>query len=184
VLSSGMTDDRHLQTPRLVMSPPGLEDFAGIARLWADAQVTRFIGGKPLSREDCWSRLLRARGHWDLFGYGYWTVRLKPGGRFVGEVGFGDFQRMIEPPFGGAPEMGWAFDPGVHGQGLAREAAQAAIDWAAARLGARLVCLIDPANIPSLRLAAKLGFAEYARTSYRGDPVVLLERITPPDPAP
>ena len=72
-----------LETPRTVMAPPAVEDFAGIAQLWADAQVTRFIGGKPLGREECWSRLLRARGHWELMGYGYWTVRLKAGGRFV-----------------------------------------------------------------------------------------------------
>lgn len=173
-----------LQTPRLVIAPPAVEDFAGIARLWADPEVTRFIGGKPLGREECWSRLLRARGHWELMGYGYWTVRLKAGGGFLGEVGFGDFQRAIDPPFEGAPEMGWAFVPQAHGQGLAREAAEAALAWAAGRLGRRLVCLIDPANAPSLKLAGRLGFVEYARTTYRGEPTVLLERVRPPGRAP
>lgn len=169
--------DARLETARLVMAPPAVEDFAGVAHLWADAQVTRFIGGKPLGREECWARLLRARGHWELMGFGYWTVRLKTGGRFVGEVGFGDFQRTIDPPFDGAPEMGWAFVPDAHGQGLAREAAEAAITWAAGRLSRRLVCLIDPANAPSLKLAGRLGFVEYARTTYRGEPTVLLERV-------
>ena len=55
--------------------------------------------------------------------------------------------------------------------------AEAAIAWAEGRLQRRLVCLIGPANAPSLRLAARLGFAEYARTTYRGEPTVLLERL-------
>ena len=39
-----------------------------------------------------------------------------------------------------------------------------------------MVCLIHPENVPSLRVAAKFDFCEYARTTYKGEPGVLLER--------
>jgi RimJ/RimL family protein N-acetyltransferase len=39
--------------------------------------------------------------------------------------------------------------------------------------------MIDPDNAPSLRLAAKMGYAEYARAAYAERSVVLLERPAP-----
>ena len=74
--------------------------------------------------------------------------------------------------------MGWVLAPHTHGQGYAAEAAQAALAWGDAHLPvARTVCLIDVANLPSLRLAAKCGYQEIDRVSYKGVPVVLLERF-------
>ena len=68
----------------------------------------------------------------------------------------------------------------AHGQGFAREAAEAMLAWADGALRARrMVCLIDPANAPSLALAARLGFAPFAETRYKGRDSVLLERLTP-----
>lgn len=39
--------------------------------------------------------------------------------------------------------------------------------------------MIDPDNAPSLRLAAKMGYAEYARAANAERSVVLLERPAP-----
>jgi L-amino acid N-acyltransferase YncA len=39
-----------------------------------------------------------------------------------------------------------------------------------------VVCIIDPDNAPSLKLADKMGFLEVARTTYREAPTVLLQR--------
>jgi RimJ/RimL family protein N-acetyltransferase len=36
--------------------------------------------------------------------------------------------------------------------------------------------MIDPANAPSLRVAGRCGFREYARTTYKGEPTILFER--------
>ncbi len=109
-----------LETDRLILRPHVREDFDESYALWSDETVTRFIGGKPFSREEVWSRLLRYAGHWALLGYGYWVIREKNSGRFVGEIGFADYQRDIEPPLG-APEIGWALMPSMHGIGYATE---------------------------------------------------------------
>jgi RimJ/RimL family protein N-acetyltransferase len=165
-----------IATARLTLRPHGVEDFEDSAAMWGDAGVTRFIGGRPASREECWARLLRYAGLWSLLGYGYWVVRETATGRFVGEVGFGNFLRELEPPFGDTPEMGWALSPAAQGQGYAAEAVRAAAAWGDRRGWRRTVCMIAPDNAASLRVAAAVGFAEYARTGFKGSPTVLFER--------
>jgi RimJ/RimL family protein N-acetyltransferase len=166
-----------LETPRLRLRGHRLADFAPCAAMWADPIVTRFIGGRPSTEEEVWARLLRYRGHWAHLGFGYWAVEEKASGAFVGELGFADFQRDLAPPFGDRPELGWALSPSVHGRGYATEALLAALRWGDARFGhLPTVCMIAPENAPSLRVAAKLGFREYLRTTYKGEPTVLLER--------
>jgi RimJ/RimL family protein N-acetyltransferase len=167
-----------LDTERLTLHPHRLEDFADSAALWADPVVVRHIGGKPFAEEASWGRLLRYIGHWQALGFGYWVVREKASGRFLGEVGFADFKRAVEPSLDGAPEMGWVLTPSAHGHGYATEAVNAALAWATQHFGAaqRTVCMIDPDNEASLKVAARCGFVEFARTSYGGAPVILLER--------
>ena len=111
-----------------------------------------------------------------VLGYGYWAVEEKASGRFAGDVGFADFHRMIEPSIRGVPEAGWVLAPDFHGRGYASEAVAAALQWLDQHRRGRSVSIIDPANLPSLKLAARNGFREYARTVMMGEKVILLER--------
>jgi RimJ/RimL family protein N-acetyltransferase len=166
-----------LDSERLTMRGHALEDFDDYTAMWGDPKVTRHIGGRPLSREECWTRLLRNVGHWQLSGFGYWLVRERASGRFVGEVGFADLKRDLEPSVEGLPEIGWVLAPWSYGQGFATEAARAAIGWIDRdRSPKRTVCLIDADNAASLRVAAKLDYREFARSTYKGAPVIVFER--------
>lgn len=166
-----------LHTERLVLSGHTVDDFADSAAMWADPDVVRFIGGRPSTEEEAWSRLLRYVGHWAALGFGYWVVRERASGRFVGEVGLADFRREIAALFGGAPESGWALAPWAHGRGYATEAVGAMLAWAQSDLGAaRTVCMIEPDNAPSIRVAEKLGYRPFARTFYKDAETVLFER--------
>lgn len=166
-----------LDTARLSLRGHTRADLADCAAMWGDAEVTRHIGGRPSTEEDTWSRLLRYLGHWALLGHGYWAVRERATGRFVGEVGLADFRRAVTPSLAGAPEAGWVLAPWAHGRGYATEAVTAMLAWSAAHLGApRLVCMIDPDNTASIRLADRLGFREWARTTYHDAPTILFER--------
>lgn len=166
-----------LQTERLILSAHRLEDFAECLALWADPEVTRHITGRPSTKEEVWARILRYVGHWALLGFGYWVVREKDSGRFVGEVGFADFMREVEPSLDGDPEAGWVLAPWAHGRGLATEAVRAIIAWAAQHLRSRrIVCMIAPDNVASVRVALKCGYKEFARTTYKGEPTILFSR--------
>lgn len=166
-----------LETERLYLRSHRLTDFDDCVKMWADPAVTRYIGGKPFSREDVWSRLLRYAGHWPLMGYGYWAIEEKSFGRFIGEIGFADFKRDIVPPLGSDPEIGWALAPSAHGKGYATEIVAAVLEWGDAHLESKqTVCLIHPANSPSIYVAKKCGYKEFARTNYKGQPTVLFRR--------
>jgi RimJ/RimL family protein N-acetyltransferase len=166
-----------LDTERLVLRRHTIADFADCLAMWSDPGVTRFIGGKPATQEEVWARLLRYSGHWSLLGYGYWVVEDKRTGRFVGEVGFADFKRVIEPSLDGVPEIGWALAPWAQGQGFAMEAVRAAVAWGDTHFGpTRTACIINPDNRPSIRIAEKCGYQEFRRTTYKDNPTIMFVR--------
>ena len=172
-----MLDIPELETERLRLRPHRPDDFEAYAAIWTDPLVVRFIGGVPMTREASWTRFLRQIGLWYHLGYGFFAVEHKATGAFIGDCGFHDLHRDITPSIEGTMEAGWALSSAVHGQGLASEAMRACLDWAAAHgTGDRLTCIINPANVASLGLAAKLGFAEVARASYHEQPIVMLKR--------
>ncbi len=172
-----MTNVPVLETERLILRGMQRDDFDAHAALWADPVVTRFIGGKPLAREEAWGSFTRYFGMWALMGFGFWVVTDKSNGSRIGAVGFQERMRDIEPSIKDTLETGWTIAPRHGGKGLATEAVGAALAWADQSMPARrITCLIAPQNAASLRVAAKNGFREFARTNYQGNEVMLLER--------
>lgn len=166
-----------LQTERLILSAHRAEDFADLTAMWSDPRVVRHVGARPFTAEEVWTRLLRSVGHWPLMGFGYWVVRDRASGRFVGEAGLADFKRDITPSLGAAPEAGWALAAWAHGRGLATEAMGAVLAWSDAELKpARTVCVISPGNAASIGVAGKCGYREQLRAIYRGEPAIVFER--------
>ncbi|MBV9693527.1 MAG: GNAT family N-acetyltransferase, partial [Alphaproteobacteria bacterium] len=132
-----------LETERLILRGHMLEDFPAYAQMWADPQVTRFIGGSPLSEEEAWAKFLRVAGHWALLGYGFWSIVEKASGTRIGEAGVLGMKRDMEPSFHDVPELGWGLLPSAQGQGFAGEAMRAILSWAETRFGkVRMVCII------------------------------------------
>jgi RimJ/RimL family protein N-acetyltransferase len=165
-----------LETERLRLRGHAMADFEASAAMWAEPVVTQFIGGKPSTREESWRRFMSFPGHWALLGFGYWLIEERATGAYVGDGGFGNFKREIDPPFTG-PEQGWALRPSMHGKGYATEAMQAVVAWGESHFGRRdFVCMIAPENAPSHRVAERLGYREYDRVSYKGEPSVLYRR--------
>jgi len=166
-----------LETERLRLRGHSLDDFAACAAMWADPIVTRHTTGKPQTPEEVWARMLRYVGHWALLGFGFWAVEEKASGEFVGELGFADFKRGIEPSLKDMPEVGWILASRVHGKGYATEAMHAATAWGDLHFGpVRTACLIHPENVASIRLAQKFGYCEYARSVYKEHEVIMLAR--------
>ena len=165
-----------LTTERLILTPAVIDDFTEIAALWKNQGFTRFIMGRALSDEEVWFRLLRDIGHWTAMGHGNWSIRLKDTGDYLGSVGVLNYRREMSPAFD-APELGWGLDPDYQGRGYAAEALIAALGWADRTLGAaRTVCMISPDNLPSLKLADRVGYQPYAETTYNDHAVRLFER--------
>jgi len=166
-----------LETDRLVLRPPQQADFNDIYAMWSDLTVVRHVTGNAFTKEEAWARLLRSAGHWAMMGFGYWVVSEKHSGKFIGEVGFGQYKRGIDPAFDEAPEIGWMLTSESQGQGYATEAVRSALQWADTRWPeVAIVCIISPENAASLALARKFLFAQSRTTTYKGKPTVVFQR--------
>lgn len=140
-----------LETARLILRPTAAEDLEGWARLMADAEAARYIGGVQ-TRAESWRAMATMAGSWAMNGFGMFSLIEKDTGAWVGRVG------PWRPEGWPGTEVGWSLHPGAHGKGYAVEAAVAAMDFAVDELGwTRVIHCIDPANLPSIRVAERIG---------------------------
>jgi len=169
-----------INTERLILRKHTLDDLDSLFQLASDPAVLQFLHSAPPTREEAWNRLLRYAGHWSLQGFGMFAVIERATNQFIGEVGLADFGRGLGDDFDGAAEAAWVFKGDSHGKGFALEAMTAALDWFDEQaLSSRSVCIIDPLNTASIRLAEKLGFSNYGQGHYKGSDVNKYERVRP-----
>jgi RimJ/RimL family protein N-acetyltransferase len=169
-----------LVTSRTRMRRHAITDLDASAALWSDPETVRYISGKPSTRSESWSRLLRYIGHWQALSYGYWVVEDRTTGEYLGEVGLADYKRDITPSLEPWPEIGWVLAGQARGRGLATEAVAAALDWSDRMLAAeRTVCIMDPGHHASIRVASKNGFSERCHGQVGGNTVLIMERLKP-----
>lgn len=144
-------DGPTLTTERLILRPPEQGDLEGWARMMADEEAARFIGGVQ-PRTASWRGLASMAGSWALLGYGMFSVVERATGQWVGRIG------PWQPEGWPGTEVGWGLMREHWGKGYAVEAAAASIDWAFDELGwTEVIHCIDPANAPSQAVAKRLG---------------------------
>ena len=142
-----------LETRRLILRPIDAErDFDGWAQLMADEQTVRFIGGQVMDRALAWRNMAAVLGHWQIRGYGFFSVEDKTSGEWLGRVG------PWHPEGWPAPEIGWAIRRKHWGKGYATEAARVSPDYAFGELGwNEVIHVILPGNERSIAVAERLG---------------------------
>ena len=171
-----------IETARLALRIPRLEDANAFAEYLADPEVMRFLGGETVPREDVPSVLQKWLGRWEANGVGPFAIERREDGRVVGRAGIivwdtRDWRNSTWAAAGdhAQPELGWALGRAHWGKGYATEAARAVRDWARREHGVgRLISLINPDNVPSQRVAERLGAesAETVRLADNGPAVV------------
>jgi RimJ/RimL family protein N-acetyltransferase len=101
-------------------------------------------------------------------GFTFWVVERREDGAFVGFCGL-KIADDIGSPVEGNVEVGWRFRQDVWGQGYAREAAQASLDYAFGAVGAeQVVALTVQGNTPSWGLMERLGMTRRPDLDYTG----------------
>ena len=146
-------DVPRLTTARLVLRGFDARDVDAYAAMMADPDVARYLGdGRPLARADAWRQLALVVGHWELRGFGLWAVVERATGTFLGRIG------CYEPEGWPGLEVGYVLARPAWGRGYATEGASAALRYAHEVLGRdRVVSLIQPENVASIRVAMRLG---------------------------
>jgi RimJ/RimL family protein N-acetyltransferase len=152
-----------LETERLVLRVPRLEDVDDMLEFVGDDEVMRWIGGTAGDRAATVESVERWIARWQRNGVGQFAVLLD--GHAIGRIGLlvwntrtwetSTYEQAGEHA---EIELGWALTRRHWGHGYATEAALAVREWAyAERRIERLVSLIAPDNVRSARVAEKLG---------------------------
>jgi len=151
-----------LLTDRLELRAHTIDDFVACFTILSDPETGRHAPGKPLSRQEVWSRILRFHGHWGLLGYGYWVVVERSTQELIGEIGFGLFKRTFlesKPNLSDIPEFGIVLRPSTHNSGYGKEATDAVMQWAKANIAEESIfCLISSENIAAIKIVINRGF--------------------------
>jgi ribosomal-protein-alanine N-acetyltransferase len=125
--------------------------------LYCNPNITKYIPDAPQTRAEAQEEL-----EWHMHGHpkhpklGLWATVHKDNGKFIGRCGLLpwniDGQQEVEVAYTIAEEY-W-------GQGLGSEAAQAILNYGFERLNlSRLICMIDPENTASRKVAEKIGMS-------------------------
>ena len=163
-----------LETDRLILRMFRESDFEAYARLCADPEVMRFLGGKTFDRIEAWRNMASIIGHWHLRGYGHWAVEEKASGKLAGRIGF------LNPEGWPGFELGWTLAREFWGRGYATEGAQSALKYGFYELNREhIISLIHPENKASIRVAERLGERLEGKTELLGTEVLIYGMVRP-----
>lgn len=157
-----------LETKRLLLRRLVLEDLDELFALYRDPEIRKYFPEGVLNYADTKEEL-----EWFLNGHpqhpelGLWATLHKETGKFIGRCGL--LPWTIEGQ--AEVEIAYLLDKAFWKQGLATEAAQGILRYGFEKLHlSRLICMIDPENIASQRVAEKIGMTfEKQVDEYEGD---------------
>ena len=146
-----------LATRRLVLRRWREADIAPLAAINADADVMRWIGtGAVRDLEQTRASVTAWEREWDATGMGLFAVEIRATGELAGLTGLAvpHFLPEIMP----AVEVAWRLGKPYWGQGIATEAARAALEFGLLDRGlARIVAIVQAGNAASERVMQKIG---------------------------
>ena len=144
-----------LETPRLLLRHLEMNDLQELHALYQDPEIRRYFPEGVLSYEDTKEELeWHMNGHPKYPELGLWATIYKESGKFIGRCGLlpWEIDGKLEI------EIAYLLDKNFWHQGLATEAARGLMVYGFEKLNlTRLICLIDPDNIASQRVAERIG---------------------------
>jgi RimJ/RimL family protein N-acetyltransferase len=162
-----------LATARCELRPAEVNDASELHSLWITPGVRRFLWDDEIIPP--WrtaEALATSEALFREHRFGLWMVRLKDQASIAGFAGIWPFR---EPP---EFELLYGFGEPYWGRGFAVEASRAVLDYCRAVLGMTTVrASTDPANMASVRVLDKLGFARVRRDTAGGLDTLFFERV-------
>jgi RimJ/RimL family protein N-acetyltransferase len=159
--------DLQLETPRLclrLMQPSDLDD---LLKIFGDPKVMASFCVAPFNREQVEGWMRRNIVHQSQYGYGFFSVILKPEGLLIGDCGLENMKVDGDQ----TTELGYDFRSDYWNQGFATEAAAAVRDYAFNVLQLpHLISLIRVGNEASKRVSEKIGMCLVAEIAQNGIP--------------
>ena len=155
-----------LTTKRLLVRHFHILDSEPLYRIFGDAEVMRFGDGVQTKEwVEAWLHSYLEH-YYQTWGFGPYAVVEQSSRDVIGYCGLFFF-----PDVNGQPEVeiGYRLARSMWRKGYATEAAIAVRDFAFTTLGIkRLIAMIDPANLASIRVAEKLGMHYEKDVTFEG----------------
>ncbi|MBA4547899.1 GNAT family N-acetyltransferase [Thermoactinomyces intermedius] len=145
-----------LETERLYLRELKQEDLDRLHAIFSDEETMRFYPA-PFTREQTGQWIQKNQERYRKDGFGLWGVCLKETDELIGDCG------LVRQTVDGRTEIeiGYHIHKKYWSRGFATEAAKACKAYGFHQLHFnKLICLIDPKNIPSIRVAEKIGFTK------------------------
>ncbi|HZX69981.1 MAG TPA: GNAT family protein [Rhodanobacter sp.] len=147
-----------LATARLRIDPLGLADAEALFACRADPAVARFQGWRPVDVAEAREFIHRQSPQVAPEGWFQRAIRLREGGRLIGDLGVNLPEDARE-----SVEFGISIVPSEQGHGYAGEAVRALFDQVFGPWGRhRVYASVDPRNLACLTLLRALGMRQEA----------------------
>lgn len=156
-----------LETPRTYLRQYRLDDLEDLQKILDEK--TMYAWGHAFSKQECKDWIEKQLRAYEKYGFGLWAVVDKTSGKIIGNAGLNyesielvsEAQSKVDSAMESQCEileLGYLLNHRFWGQGLGLEVASVCAKYAFGKLGVKeLYCLIKEDNMPSLKLAKKLG---------------------------
>lgn len=152
------------ETRRLRHRALSVEDAEAFFALNSDPEVMRYTGEPPLTSLAAAREAIANYPDFDNVGFGRWGCVRKQTGRVIGFCGLKYLPELDEV------DLGYRFLPQYWGQGFATEACLASLAFGFHTLKLeRIIGLVLPANLASIRVLEKVGMHADGQICYEGD---------------
>jgi RimJ/RimL family protein N-acetyltransferase len=163
-----------LETNRLILRHLLPDDLDSLFALYSDPEIRRYFPEGTLTYEETKEEL-----EWFLNGHpshpqlGLWATIHKETDQFIGRCGLLPWTIEQRPEV----EVAYLLDKAYWRQGLATEAAQAIMHYGFEQLQlSRLICMIDPENQASIKVARNIGMSFEKEMEDEKGPYLLYSR--------
>ncbi len=148
-----------LESARLRLRPMVEDDASFLVALLNEPAFLRHVGDKGVCTvADALTYMAGPRESYRKHGFGLTVVESQESESAMGICG------LIKRDWLTNPDLGFAFLPEYSGQGYALEAAEMTLQHARDALSVeRVLAIVSPGNVASLRLLRKLGFVDKGR---------------------
>ena len=155
VMATTETGIPTITTRRLMLRGLTEQDAEPLCRILSQDGVLRYFpNSNPPTLERIQNMIARHRTHWKEYGYGRWAIVPRTGQACIGWAGLEFLPEMNEA------EVAYLLSKDYWGQGLATEAALAAVQYGFETAGlARIVGIVHVENVASRRVMDKLGMS-------------------------
>jgi len=145
-----------VETGRTILRELTLGDIDHLFKLYEDPEIQRFIPPlMPTKEEETEFQRAYIEKMYGFFGYGFWNIIDRESGRLIGRAGISNRSGFD------IPELGYLLDKEHRGRGIAYEVCCAVISYGESILGIKeLNAFIQKENLPSIRLAERIGFSD------------------------